>query len=193
MTDEPCEALIATVEAERALPLGNLREASDRLLSPVSRSMSQAAGNLLVKAIRALDAGDDVRARRFVERALALPFDDHDELLPGWWEAHMLIYTAVADRLEACAVGDTSWLDAAEAVLVDADPRAAAALREALPTLSDDHDLSASELRRCRRAAGDIKQDHWIEHIPDDPTERVDVVMAVLAIVLAYDSWPEQR
>ncbi|HEX8497300.1 MAG TPA: hypothetical protein VF661_08910 [Actinomycetales bacterium] len=192
MTEEYWEsAVLAALEAERALPLGNVREASNRLLSPVSRSMSDAASNLLAKAVRALESGDDAHARRFVERALALPFDEHEELLPGWWEAHMFIYTSVAERLETCAAGDTSWLDVAEVVLDGADPRAAAALRESMPSLAEDHDLSPSELRRCRRLAGDLRPDYWNEHVPDDPTERVDVVMGVVALVLAYVSWPE--
>ncbi len=191
MTDEPWDAVVAALDAERALPLGNVRDASNHLLSPVSRGMAQAAANLLVKARRALDEGDDVRARRFVERALALPFDEHEEQLPGWWEAQMMMYTAVAERLETCADGDTSWLDAAEAVLAVADPRAAPALRESLPSLADDHDLSARELRRCRRAAGGILPDDWIENVPDDPTERADIVLAVLQLVRAYDRWPD--
>lgn len=193
MTGEPWDAVLDELDAERVRPLGRARESSHHLLSPVSDALSEAAGHLLVKAIRALDAGDDVRARRFVDRALALPYDEHEELLPGWWEASMFLDTTVAHRLETCAAGDTSWLDAAEAVLADADPRSAEALRASLPTFADDHALSAGELRRCRRAAGGLRPDHWVDNMVDDPAERADVVLGVLAMILAYTRWPDGR
>lgn len=193
MTPEPSPAAArrdVVADHHRERPLGALHTSSDRVLGPVSHGLSAGAENLLSKAIRALDAGDDVRARGLVERAMRLPFDEHEQVLPGWWEASMLLFSAVDDRLQSCDEHDTTWLDAAEDVLSRADPRAAVSLRQSLIAIANDYALPASQARRCRRAAGTLSPDARLTHMPDDHAERVEVVMALLALVLDYDRWP---
>jgi len=44
----------------------------------VSEGLHTAGDNLLRKAARALSSGDEAQSRRYVERALDLPFDEHE-------------------------------------------------------------------------------------------------------------------
>jgi hypothetical protein len=71
------------LDRARQRPLADLMIASNHTLGPASSGLHEAADNLLRKAVGAVRDGDGTRARRFVERALELPFDELSRLLPG--------------------------------------------------------------------------------------------------------------
>jgi hypothetical protein len=102
-------------------PFGDAELVSGRTLSAFSRAGLTAADNLLAKADRALAAGDLQRARRFVDRAATLPYDEHEQTAPAAYAASMLLFTAVTDTLERSPEGDSSWLDAAVEALSSND------------------------------------------------------------------------
>ena len=95
-----------TFQADR--PLGNVEVVSGRAGQEFSRPLHVAADNLLDKALRALDQGDRERAQRYVERAARIPFDDHEEVQPGLFSAHMTLFSSVTDALEDCDPRDDS-------------------------------------------------------------------------------------
>jgi hypothetical protein len=94
--------------------LGDLQVRSNLDLRRFDRVSYMSARNLLIKASRALAAGDRERATRYDDRATALPFDDNKQANPVVFEAHMHLYKVVADAADTSAVNCTCWLDAAE-------------------------------------------------------------------------------
>ncbi len=174
------------LDRERERPLGGLRDRSNRVLAPVSEGLHAAGDNLLRKAVRALSSGDVDRARRYVERAVDLPFDEHERIGPAWFSASMLLFTAISDRLDVTPEGDDSWLTAAEQVQQRCDPAAEPALLGALAAIAHDAELSRSELRRCRRLVGAIPADAWNEHEPVDRQDRLNAILAVVAATVDY-------
>lgn len=64
-------------------PLGVAQLTSGRTLAPFSGALLDGAENLLLKALDALGAADDDRATALVRRAVALPFDEHEEVAPA--------------------------------------------------------------------------------------------------------------
>ena len=70
--------------AQRAdRPFGDVEAISGRTLQRFSVASQQAAENLLSKARRALDDADTNRANRLVDRAVQLPFDEHEGAAPA--------------------------------------------------------------------------------------------------------------
>ncbi len=128
--------------------------ASNRALAPISRGLWAGAENLLVKAMRALRAGDQERATALVRRAVALPFDDHEGARPGAMAAQTLLFGALVDALEDYDEGDERWLDPA-LTLLGSDEAARVDLRRALAAIAQDYDISPAERRRIRAAVAD--------------------------------------
>ena len=106
-------------EANRGL--GDIPLRSTAALSPISRAQMDAATNLLDKALRALDDGDEDRARRFVERAVALPYDEHEETHPAAMMAHQQLFTPSPTP---SSNGGDEWLDAASGTFASAPEQA---------------------------------------------------------------------
>ena len=173
---------------EAGRPLGDVTLSSNLINAEVSGGLQQAACNLMAKALRAATAGDDARARAYVERAVQLPFDQHEEVAPSWQAASGLIFDLVTDALEGCAESDASWLDAAIIVLDRADTQAAIALRATLAAIPQSYELTPGETRRLAAAAGDTHPDAWYDDEPTDHTEQVDAILAVLHAAVAYTS-----
>jgi hypothetical protein len=148
-----------------------------------------AAGTLLDKAVRAVRAGDDDRARRYVARAVALPFDDHERCAVAEWAATMLVSDALVEAMEDATPDDPAWLDAAEAVLADCDPHGGRVLREELRSVTRDHRLSRPEAARCRSlvSAGGTEPEQWyIAAGARGIDERVDALMGVVVTAARY-------
>jgi hypothetical protein len=91
-------------------PFGDVESVSGRTLQPFSFAGQRAAENLLIKARRALDNNDVDRARAFVDRAVRLPFDEHEGAAPAALAVHMDLFCVVTDALEQAEADDSRWL-----------------------------------------------------------------------------------
>ncbi|PPK93739.1 hypothetical protein CLV92_10915 [Kineococcus xinjiangensis] len=156
-------------------------------MSDASFALQAAAENLLAKALHALRDGDEPRARRLAERALALPFDDHEGVVPAWWAVSMLVDDVVVDEMEDSEPDDDAWLTACEEVLATLQGAPADAVRCALAVAVSDHDLPAREARRARAASGGASPDALLLRELREPGEDVDALLGVLRAVLSYE------
>lgn len=186
MTTSPLEEMRRCVEQERARPLGMVREQSNRTMAPVSRGLRKACDNLLGKAGRAIYEGEEDRARRYVGRAVDLPFDEHEQVAPAWWAVEMMLFNAISDRLEVCSEDDDSWLTAAEQIMPRCDEAAAVALRASLAAIVEDRTLSDGEGARCRHLVGQATTEDWRRREPADRQEQVDDVLSVVRATVDY-------
>ena len=168
-------------------PLGAARLASNHANREISVATSQAADNLLAKAVRRLERGEDQEARAFVDRALGLPYDDYEGWSPAAWSAHMMLFLSISDDLGSCPAGDPSWLDRAEVVLDAATPAAATELRACLRAILDADTLTAAETRRLKALTRGVPLDaDPLTGVPDAPEARAAAVLGVLAAVLHH-------
>ena len=97
--------------------LGDVDRVSDGVRQRFSIAGQLAADNLLTKALRAIEAGDQARASGYIQRAVGLPFDEHEQAYPAPVSAHMALFMVVTDTMDQCLESDTTWLDAALDVL----------------------------------------------------------------------------
>ena len=169
-------------------PFGSAEIRSGRTLQAFSFAGQQAAANLLAKAHRALDDDDHARARMFVDRAMQLPFDEHERVAPVAHEAHMELFCAVTDALEKEAAGESRWLDAALQVLGAADGPAACDLRDVLMTIDHDYSLTGAERRRIRAAIASIPQRAELCDLELTLSELGDQVMSILEACRAFET-----
>ncbi len=81
---------------------------SNRLDQSFSAASMEAADNLLGKALRRLEEGNQERAQAFIQRALSLPYDEHEELHPASWSAYMALFMPLSDdwKNHRSAIGD---------------------------------------------------------------------------------------
>lgn len=174
--------------AEYEAPLGSVRLASNAIDMELGLATSRAADNLLTKAIRRLADGDHDGARGFVERALKLPRDDHDDIDPAPWAAHMTLFNALVDDVEGSPEGDDAWLGRAEQVLREAAPVAAAEVRAVLRTmLASMAELTPAETRRLRALTPGVPEDaEPLDGVPDEPEARIAAILEVLAATLHH-------
>ncbi|KNX37915.1 hypothetical protein [Luteipulveratus halotolerans] len=170
-------------------PLGAVGSVSGHALQPFSRAGMEAADNLLRKAKRALAAGDDQRAQRFVDRALSLPYDEHEHTRPALFSAHMALFNVVMDALERCPEDDSTWLDAALDVLARLEGTARDDLREVLAVVDTDYAIKRAESHRLQAAIRGIPERTALIERDDLPPETLPtVVLALLRAVLAYEN-----
>lgn len=172
-------------ESDRGL--GDIAFFRHRALSPFSRASSEAARNLLHKAQRALDDDDTERARAYVMRAVQLPFDEVEEVLPVAWEAHMLLFTAVTDALEESDEDDAAWLDAALDVLASAGTAGRSAMASVLSDVPSDFEVSRQEEKRLRRAIAGIPPETEPFERGSSPDEKAEHVLEVVRTTNAYE------
>lgn len=166
--------------------LGDIEFFKHRALSPFSRASSEAARNLLHKAQRALDDDDTERARAYVMRAMQLPFDEAEEVLPVTWEAHMMLFTAVTDALEESDEDDTAWLDAALDVLASAGRVGRSAMASVLSDVPSDFEVSRQEEKRLRRAIAGIPPKTEPFERGSSPDEMAEHILEVVRTTNAY-------
>ncbi|MEO5746762.1 MAG: hypothetical protein ABIQ61_02260 [Ornithinibacter sp.] len=176
-----------TQESNRGL--GDIPLRATAALSPFSRAQLTAATNLLDKALRALDDGDEPRAHRFVERAVALPFDEHERVHPGAMMAHQKLFVAVTDALEN---GGEDWLAAATDTFASAPEEAKFSLRDVLSAVLQDYDLSDAERRRVRRLISDVPQRAELIDLDLQPEQMATAVFDVLEGIIHFaDAYEE--
>jgi hypothetical protein len=169
-------------------PFGDVEAHSGRVLQPFSFARQRAAENLLIKAKRALDENDTDRARRFVDRAVRLPFDEHEKAAPVALAVHMDLFCVVTDTLEQSAEDDPRWLEAAVAVLRDAEQAAAYELRGVLVTIEHDYALSPPEHKTLRAAVASIPPRAELRDLELPAAELGDHVMSILHARRDYDT-----
>jgi hypothetical protein len=142
----------------------------------------------LAKAQIRLQRGDPDAARPYVERALKLPFDTHEEAIPAVWSAHMQLFIAISDDLEECEDGDHSWLHRAELLIERSSPVAATEVRHCLRDLMDGAlPLSAKELKKLTQLTVGIPFD--ADPLPGvgEGTPQVDAIIEVLRAILDHE------
>ena len=169
-------------------PFGNVESVSGRTLQPFSQALSTSARNLLTKARRALTSGDRSRAVAYVDRAVALPYDQHEDVRPAAREAHMQLFMAVTDALEASAVDDSRWLDAALEVMSFADDRARFVLRDVLDAVAGDYQIERVEHHRLRAGIADVPARVGLEDLDLSSEQLCEHVVAVLDACNAYEA-----
>lgn len=177
------QAILAE-QADR--PLGDTDAVSGRTLQPFSRAGQAAADNLLDKAVRALEADDTDRARRYADRAARLPFDDHEEAAPAAWAAHLRLFGVVTDALEASEPENHRWLEAALAVLETAEEPARFDLRDVLADIVQDYELPKTERRRLRAAITPIPDRATLFDLDLDELDLSDHIMSILKARAVY-------
>jgi hypothetical protein len=161
---------------------------SGRTLQAFSFAGQQAAENLLAKAHRALDDNDRTQARMYVDRAVRLPFDEHEQVAPVAQVVHMELFCAVTDALEQAPAEDSRWLEAALNVLGAADEAGACDLRDVLVAIDHDYSLSAGEHRRIRAAIALVSERAELRDLELTPSELGDHVMSVLEACRAFET-----
>jgi len=168
--------------------LGDIPLRATAALSPFSRAQMDAATNLLTKALRALDDGDEARARPFVERAVALPYDEHEQMHPAAMMAVQQLFGAVTDAL---GNGGDEWLDAATDTFASAPEQARYCLRDVLGDVLQDYQLTDGEQRRLRRLIRDVPERAELPALDLPPEEMATALLEVLEGVIhfvdAYD------
>jgi hypothetical protein len=168
-------------EANRGL--GDIPLRSTAALAPISMAQMDAATNLLHKALRALDDGDEDRARRFVERAVALPYDEHERMHPAAMMAQQQLFSAVTDALDN---GGDEWLDAAAGTFVTAPEQGRFTLRDVLKEVRQDYQLSDREERRLRRITQDVPERAELPDLELAPEQLAPAVLQVLESVIQF-------
>ncbi len=167
-------------------PFGDVQATSGQTLQPFSIAGQQAATNLLVKAHRALDDGDNNRARRFVDRAVSLPYDEHECAAPVALATHMDLFCLITDALERSEADDSRWLDAAEEVLDNVDETGRCDMRDVLVAIDHDYEISAEEHRRLRAAVTPIPDRAELRDLRLPSMQLGDHVMSVLRASAHY-------
>jgi hypothetical protein len=163
-------------------PLGRSVTSRRCRIEPCSRSRAgqRAAENLLSKARRALDEHDEDRAAAFIDRAVRLPFDEHERTAPAALAAHMDLFCAVSDAVEHAEPEDSRWLDVAVQVLSGAAEPAACDLRDVLVAIDQDYVLSRTEHRRIRAAIAAIPERAKLPDLVLTMAELGEHIMAIL-------------
>ena len=157
-------------------------------LAPISHGLRKGAENLLVKAMRAMRAEDLARAAALVQRAVGLPFDEHEESAPVALAAESLLFGAVTDALEECDEGDGAWLEPALALLDRQDEVAWVDLGHALADIAQDYDISARERQRILAAIGGrATGPELVDETDLSEAQLRERVLSILRLCLAYD------
>lgn len=168
-------------------PLGDALLASGRTLAPFSQALGLGAENLLVKAIDALEAQDEDRATALVRRAVGLPFDEHEEVVPAAAAAHLMLFNLVTDVMEDSPDDDERWLDAALGILSDSDGPARLDVRDVLVAIAQDYDLTQNERRRLTAGIRGVEPGPELIDRKDLPPEEFEVrVAAIVRACRAY-------
>ena len=149
-----------------------------------------AAGNLVAKAVRARMRGDADRAAVLVERAVQLPYDDHEDWWPALQAVSMALFDAVTDDLEAAEEDDQRWLDRALAVHARSAGIGRQELAHVLDVVAQDYHLNHGEQRRLRAVRREVdgsSEGLVFEWGPDASLDdRRRVTLAVLDVVVDH-------
>ena len=187
--NEDIDRLRRHLEQEANRGLGDIPLRATAALAPFSRAQMDAATNLLDKALNALGDGDDARARRFVERAVALPWDEHEKVHPAAMTAHQQLFEAVTDALED---GGEEWLDAVTDTFASAPEEARYTLRDVCTAVLQDYELTDADQRRVRRLIRDVPERAELPDLDLPPDQMASAVLEVLEGVLHFEDAYEE-
>ncbi|MDO9456355.1 hypothetical protein [Nocardioides sp.] len=161
-------------------------------LPPVVGAAMQGAQNLLIKAATAWDAGDDARASTLLDRAAAMPFVQAEDIWPGPYGAHMLLFELLTHTVETGEAHD--WFAAVEATFATIPEGQVAPLCDALAPLIADWDLGADLERLVRTlVAGRLTDDHRWMHDDLDPALLRSGTEAILKVAVRLSDELESR
>ncbi len=187
--DEDVLGSLAHYFADRAdHPFGDVELLSGQTLQPFSIAGQEAASNLLNKARRALNDGDLERAREFVDRAVQLPYDKHEEAAPVAIAAHMDLFCLVIDTLESAETHDSRWLDCVLKVLATSDESTRCVMRDVLSAIDQDYSLNSGEHAALRAAVAAIPNRPELRDLHLSTTELGDQIMSILALCREYQA-----
>ena len=159
--------------------LAGTRIASGLLHLEDAEAGLDAAGHLLHKAAARLEEGDETSARHFVERALHLPYDEHEDIQPALSWLQLEMSNRLSEEVELSADGDTGWLDRARTLLSEVSGPAAAVVSGALHDARSQFTLSADEQRRLAALIDGAEFDtEPLSHVRGESV--TDAAMAVL-------------
>lgn len=182
MADDDLMAKIRAWERQQAdRPFGDTDRVSGQTLQPYSFGLQRGARNLLDKAVRALHAGEPERAAHLVDRALTLPYDDHEESVPAAMMAGQLLYDMLSDAVEESDADEDLWLDAALTVLEGAPVDERPDWAHAMVEVAGAYQLPREEDRRLRAAARPSPVRIELRDIP--PEEKDELSKRVLGAV----------
>jgi len=189
VSDDLRERLEAYLREQENRAFGNTAKISGRTLQPFSMASWRAAENLLAKALRWWRT-DRERALRYVDRAVALPFDDHEEQFPAAAAAEMLIFERLTEEVE---FDDGAWLEAAAVALEGARDPARFVLRDTLRAIDQEWELPERDRRRLSDLVGPIPPHPELSDMWElTPAELRDAVVAVLEMCLTWEDAMEQ-
>lgn len=191
MADEGMDAFAA--EMARRSPYGIHPDSKTGALSELSQAARDAAENLLNKAIYRLETDDPDAAERFILRAAAIPFDEHEQIWPGPMMADQMLFGMLSDFVEEWADAQgypedyesVEWLHEDIAGIVnDLDAREGAALRDTVETMVADAGVLRIDPLEARGLLAVVKNlpdpagaDRGLDLLPEtDAVRREEVV-----------------
>lgn len=184
--DSLAQSLDAYLQERADQPFGDAELVSGQTLAPFSRAGLTAADNLLAKADRALADGDLERAGHFVDRAVALNYDEHERTAPAAFAASMMLFNAVTDSLESSGEGDSRWLVAALEALSSASGWGQSEMRHMLLVVRQDYVIEPGESRTIEDAVAEVPDRVELRDVTLTSRELADAVASVLQILQAY-------
>ena len=171
---------------------GELERQSGLMLNELSNAQIAGAENLLTKAIRALDSGDDQRAGQLIQRAAQMACDPREEGSPGVRAATLLVYDVISGQFEASDPDDMTWLDVALEVHPGLDPTGRAEVESVVHGFvlqGAFFDVSAVEKRRIREVFGDAPLEAELGDGPNSTLEqRQDIIRSLILAAMALNN-----
>ncbi len=169
-------------------PLRDVVIASNLVAQRFSQASAAAAENLLDKALRSLAEGDEVRANVLITRAVSLPFDEHEEVRPGRWAAHMMLYLALSEAVDESYEDDDTWFDAALAGWDEAGRDVVVEFASSMASLRSEEALTPHQLRRLNaRLAPGLHEEEADEVTAATADRDVPLVREVLMAILTFE------
>lgn len=167
---------------------GEQRFNPTRALAPFSQASWRGATNLVKKAARSLARGDRDRCVALADRAARLPYDPHEQLMPGALAGQMLMFMALADASDESLLDDDTWLRAAIEV-ADASPVAAQReWRVAFEAFLQDYELEKREAKQLRSALDRLADGESVRNRGEiDPAELGPVIVELVEATVAYE------
>lgn len=184
--DSVAQRMNAYFQERSDQPFGDAELVSGQTLAPFSRAGLTAADNLLAKADRALANGDLERAGHFVDRAVALNFDEHEQTAPAAYAASMMLFNAVTDALERSPEGDSRWLEAAVQALSSAGSWGQSEMRHMLLVVRQDFVIEPRESRTIGRTVAEVPERAELRDVTLAPRDLAAAVTSVLQILQSY-------
>ncbi|EWT07716.1 hypothetical protein N864_01050 [Intrasporangium chromatireducens Q5-1] len=170
------DAWASYLDERRNRGFGDILAVSGQTESRAASGLHAGAENLVTKALRALEEGDEERAVRYTSQASRLPWDAHEEVWPGALATHFALFEELSEAMEDAEDGDTRWIDDAVTVLgeVSGEPREHLARTLGIFGRDATIDLSSAEAKKIHRAVG---RDPLDVEFGTDPTETPEQLL----------------